>query len=96
MERFIVIFSEKIWTNPEIFIPQPPVFWISPDFFQGKYNEPLPNPIDKVGYDQGWKGLAVSQPPVVRSEHVRTIFDSTQSQESKSVSKPIILLSNVH
>ena len=29
--------------------------------------------------------LAVSQLPVVRSEHVRTLFDSsTQSQESKS------------
>ena len=28
--------------------------------------------------------LTVSQLPVVRSEHVRTIFDSTQSQESKS------------
>ena len=28
--------------------------------------------------------LAVSQLPVVRSEHVRTIYDSTQSQESKS------------
>ena len=28
--------------------------------------------------------LAVSQLPVVRSEHVRTLFDSTQSQEYKS------------
>ena len=28
--------------------------------------------------------LAVSQLPVVRFEHVRTLFDSTQSQESKS------------
>ena len=28
--------------------------------------------------------FANSQPPVVRFEHVRTIFDSTQSQESKS------------
>ena len=28
--------------------------------------------------------LAVSQPPVVRSEHVRTFFDSTQSQVSYS------------
>ena len=28
--------------------------------------------------------LAVSQVPVVRSEHVRTLFNSTQSQESKS------------
>ena len=28
--------------------------------------------------------FAGSQPPVVRFEHVRTIFDSTQSQESKS------------
>ena len=28
--------------------------------------------------------LAVSQLPVVRSEHVRTLFDSTQSQESES------------
>ena len=28
--------------------------------------------------------LTVSQFPVVRSEHVRTLFDSTQSQESKS------------
>ena len=28
--------------------------------------------------------LAVSQLPVVRSEHVRTLFDNTQSQESKS------------
>ena len=28
--------------------------------------------------------LAVSQLPVVGSEHVRTLFDSTQSQESKS------------
>ena len=28
--------------------------------------------------------LAVIQLPVVRSEHVRTLFDSTQSQESKS------------
>ena len=27
--------------------------------------------------------LAVSQLPVVRSEHMRTLFDSTQSQESK-------------
>ena len=27
---------------------------------------------------------AFSQLPVVRSEHVRTLFDSTQSQESKS------------
>ena len=28
--------------------------------------------------------LVVSQLPVVRSEHVRTLFDSTQSQECKS------------
>ena len=28
--------------------------------------------------------LAVSQLPVVRSEHVRTFFHSTQSQQSKS------------
>ena len=28
--------------------------------------------------------FAVSQLPVVRFEHVRTLFDSTQSQESKS------------
>ena len=28
--------------------------------------------------------LAVSKLPVVRSEHVRTLFDSTQSQEYKS------------
>ena len=28
--------------------------------------------------------LAVSQLPVVRSEHVRTLFDSTQSQKYKS------------
>ena len=28
--------------------------------------------------------LAVSQLPVVTSAHVRTLFDSTQSQESKS------------
>ena len=28
--------------------------------------------------------LAVSQPPVVQSEHVRTFFHSTQSQQSKS------------
>jgi len=28
--------------------------------------------------------FAISQLPVVRFEHVRTLFDSTQSQESKS------------
>ena len=28
--------------------------------------------------------FAIAQPPVVRFEHVRTLFDSTQSQESKS------------
>ena len=28
--------------------------------------------------------LAVSQPPVVQSEHVRTFFDSTKSEGSKS------------
>ena len=30
------------------------------------------------------KHYYVSQLPVVRSEHVRTLFDSAQSQESKS------------
>ena len=38
--------------------------------------------------------LAVSQPPVVRSEHVRTFFHTTQSQQSKNFTRQCALRHN--